>query len=200
MLDEFSLSIKKPTVVVLDNAKIHTARKVKERFKIWQNRGLYIFYLPPYSPHLNIIERLWKEMKQGWIRPQDYLSADDLFYAVDRICAAIGKLLFINFSKYAFQLYLILNKYLLGEIDNIKGTYPFGKGSKDEKNYNYKLSVQYDPLVLNAFHFIIEVISDENGNWEKISRGSKKKYIRTLATEIRAKLINESKVYKLMKV
>lgn len=101
-LDAFSLSIKKPTVVVLDNARVHTARKVKQLFQIWQNRGLYIFYLPPYSPHLNIIERLWKEFKEGWLKPTDYQSAEHLFYAVNRICAAIGKTLFLNFSQFKF--------------------------------------------------------------------------------------------------
>lgn len=101
-LDELSLNISKFTFVVLDNARIHTARKVKQLFKIWQQRGLYIFYLPPYSPHLNIIERLWKEIKQGWIKPKDYKSADDLFFAVNRICSAIGHQLFINFSKCSF--------------------------------------------------------------------------------------------------
>ena len=89
-------------MVVLDNAKPHTARKVKQLFKIWQNRELYIFYLPPYSPHLNIIERLWKEFKEGWLKPSDYQSADSLFYAVDRICANIGKELFMSFSDFSF--------------------------------------------------------------------------------------------------
>lgn len=102
MLDNLSLTITKCTFVVLDNARIHTARKVKELFQIWQKRGLFIFYLPPYSPHLNIIERLWKEMKQGWLRPSDYQSADSLFYAVNRTCSAIGKSICINFSKYSF--------------------------------------------------------------------------------------------------
>ena len=102
MLDDLSLTISKFTFVVLDNARIHTARKVKQLLEIWQRRGLFIFYLPPYSPHLNIIERLWKEMKQGWIKPSDYQSADDLFYAVNRICAAIGKSIFINFSRCSF--------------------------------------------------------------------------------------------------
>lgn len=64
--EEFSFKIRKQTVIILDNARIHIAQKVKERFKYWQNRGLYIFYLPPYSPHLNIIERLWKELKARW--------------------------------------------------------------------------------------------------------------------------------------
>ena len=99
-LDALSLSIKKLTVVVLDNARVHTARKVKQLLEIWQNRGLYIFYLPPYSPHLNIIERFWKELKEGWLKPSDYQSADSLFYAVNRICAAVGTELFINFSEF----------------------------------------------------------------------------------------------------
>lgn len=99
-LDELSLSIKKLTVVVLDNARPHKAKKVKSLLKIWQQRGLYIFYLPPYSPHLNIIERLWKEFKEGWLKPTDYNSADDLFYAVNRICENIGQNLFINFADF----------------------------------------------------------------------------------------------------
>ncbi len=99
-LDEFSLTITALTVVVIDNARPHTARKVKQLFEIWQKRGLYIFYIPPYSPQLNIIERLWKEFKEGWLKPSDYQSADSLFYAVDRICANIGKQLFMEFSEF----------------------------------------------------------------------------------------------------
>ena len=94
------MSINKPTVIVLDNARIHTARKVKERLRDWQDRGLYIFYLPPYSPHLNIAERLWKELKSRWIKPADYCSAENLFYTVSLALTAVGKELFINFSKF----------------------------------------------------------------------------------------------------
>ena len=101
-LDELSLSVTILTVIVLDNARPHTARKVKQLLGTWQSRGLYIFYLPPYSPHLNIIERFWKEFKEGWLKPSDYFDADTLFYAVDRICAAVGKDLFMNFSKHSF--------------------------------------------------------------------------------------------------
>jgi len=69
----------------------------------WQKRGLYIFFLPAYSPQLNIAERLWKEIKEGWIKPSDYIDAENLFYAVDRICANIGKSLKLNFSQYSFK-------------------------------------------------------------------------------------------------
>jgi transposase len=54
----------------------------------WQKRGLYIFFLPAYSPQLNIAERLWKEIKEDWIKPSDYIDAENLFYAVDRICGS----------------------------------------------------------------------------------------------------------------
>lgn len=94
------MNLKKETVIILDNASAHKAQKVKKLLEIWQKRGLYIYYLPPYSPKLNIIERLWKEFKEGWLKPKDYLSADDLFYAVDRICANIGTNLGMNFSKF----------------------------------------------------------------------------------------------------
>lgn len=82
----------------MDNAKVHTAAKIKLELEAWQKRGLFIFYLPPYSPHLNIAERLWKELKARWLRPEDYRSNDQLFYAVKLALAAVGKELFINLS------------------------------------------------------------------------------------------------------
>ena len=99
-LDRFSFSIAKPTVVVLDNASVHTAAKVNKELENWQQRGLYLFYLPPYSPHLNLAERLWKELKARWLKPEDYLTTDNLFYAVQMTLAAVGKQLFINFADY----------------------------------------------------------------------------------------------------
>lgn len=99
-MEKFSFEIKKQTVIVLDNARIHTAHKIKERLKVWQNRGLYIFYLPPYSPHLNIIERLWKELKARWLKPEDYNTFDDLKYRLCCCLSNVGKNLKINYSKY----------------------------------------------------------------------------------------------------
>lgn len=98
--DKFSFKIQKQTVIVLDNARIHIAQKVKERLKFWQKRGLYIFYLPPYSPHLNIIERLWKELKSRWLKPFDYTSFDNLKYATINCLNQVGLNLKINFSNY----------------------------------------------------------------------------------------------------
>ena len=97
-LEDLSFQIIKPTVIVLDNAKIHTAQKILKRIPIWRKRNLYVFFLPPYSPHLNRIERLWKEIKEGWIRPQDYITQDTLFYAIDRICANVGTIISLKFN------------------------------------------------------------------------------------------------------
>lgn len=99
-LEALSFEIKKLTVVVLDNARIHTAHKIKERLHYWRQRGLYIFYLPPYSPHLNCIERLWKELKARWIKPEDYRTPDQLFYAAQTILQQVGNAYKINFSPF----------------------------------------------------------------------------------------------------
>lgn len=97
-LDAFSLKVDKNTFVVLDNASVHRNSKIKELRRLWEHRGLYLFYLPPYSPHLNIAETLWRILKGKWIRPQDYICKDTLFYTVNRALAAIGKEVSINFK------------------------------------------------------------------------------------------------------
>lgn len=99
-LEELSFSIKRITVVVLDNARVHTSKQVQERRPFWQLRGLYIFYLPPYSPHLNIAERLWRKLKYEWLQAEDYATTDGLFYQVRQVLAAVGKSLKIGFSDF----------------------------------------------------------------------------------------------------
>lgn len=61
-LEELSFKIRKPTVVVLDNASIHKAHLICQQLSFWEDRGLYICYLPTYSPHLNIAETLWRKL------------------------------------------------------------------------------------------------------------------------------------------
>ena len=99
-LDDFSFRISKDTFIVLDNATVHRNRWIRELRPIWEKRGLFIFFLPPYSPHLNIAETLWRILKGKWIRPQDYMSTDMLFYATNRALADIGNGLNIHFLKH----------------------------------------------------------------------------------------------------
>jgi transposase len=99
-LEQFSFEIRKTTFIVLDNARIHKAKAMKERIPYWQKRGLYLFFLPPYCPHLNIAETLWRKLKKEWLNPEDYLEKDKLFYAINRCLANVGINLKINFSHF----------------------------------------------------------------------------------------------------
>lgn len=98
-LDRFSFEISNHTVVVLDNARVHRSKSMQAMQQVWAKRKLFIFYLPPYSPHLNIIERLWKELKARWLQPADYENEQQLFYSTQLVLEAIGKSLFLNFKK-----------------------------------------------------------------------------------------------------
>lgn len=100
--DEFVLKLTRYTVVVLDNAKIHQSKAFKERCMYWEKRGLFIVYLPPYSPHINIIEKLWHELKQRWLRPEDYFCFDTLAYAVQLALWAVGSELKIEFNPFNY--------------------------------------------------------------------------------------------------
>ena len=87
---------------------------------------------------------------------------------------------------------IIVLKY--GELSDMKGTFPFKKNTPEETFYNYRLVVKYDPMVLNAFHFNVNVESKESEEaktWNKLDRNTKKKYIRSLASDIRNKIIDE---------
>jgi len=103
-LEKFSTKLKKLTVVVLDNASVHTAGIIKQRLAAWQNRGLYIFYLPKSSPHLNIAEILWRKLKYEWLSPSDYVDKQQLHYSVRQILGAVGNILRINFSEFNYSI------------------------------------------------------------------------------------------------
>ncbi len=98
-IDDFTEKLQKPTVLVLDNARIHHSIALQSRIMEWQEKGLYLFYLPPYSPHLNRIETLWRHTKYRWIKPSDYKDLDTLKKALDKIWSSFGSDYQINFSK-----------------------------------------------------------------------------------------------------
>lgn len=58
----------KPTIVVLDNAKIHHGINEKTLHRWLVEHGLLLLYLPAYSPELNLIEIIWKQAKYHWRR------------------------------------------------------------------------------------------------------------------------------------
>ena len=56
----------RPTVVVLDNASIHHAIEPEVHERWLREHRMQLFYLPPYSPELNLIEIVWKQAKYHW--------------------------------------------------------------------------------------------------------------------------------------
>ncbi|MEM7174673.1 MAG: transposase [Chlamydiota bacterium] len=65
--------------IILDNAAADRSRKVKEYLKTSRIKG---HYLPPYSPNLNPIERLWKVFRELVLYNRYFESRQDFFEAV----------------------------------------------------------------------------------------------------------------------
>lgn len=59
----------KPIYIILDNARYQHCDLV--RYTAW-TLGIKLVFLPPYSPNLNVIERLWKWMKKKTLYAQYY--------------------------------------------------------------------------------------------------------------------------------
>jgi transposase len=72
-----------PRVVVLDNAGIHTTKRVKAARSELAARGTYLYYLPAYSPELNRIEPVFKRVKHHDIPVRSYTTKADLRTAVE---------------------------------------------------------------------------------------------------------------------
>ena len=53
----------RPCVVVLDNYSVHHSQAVKDALPNLATRGVHFCYLPPYSPELNPIEPVWRQVK-----------------------------------------------------------------------------------------------------------------------------------------
>jgi transposase len=68
-------------VLVLDNAKYHHARSLAPLLRRYRN-VLTLLYLPPYSPQLNTIERLWKLARRLATHNRYFASLEALIQAV----------------------------------------------------------------------------------------------------------------------
>lgn len=61
-LQRLMVNAKAPIFLVLDNLKVHTSPRVKKLVESMKGL-LRLFFLPPYSPHLNPDELVWNELK-----------------------------------------------------------------------------------------------------------------------------------------
>ncbi len=97
-LDNYVNKITKRTVVVIDNAPIHRSKAFQKKIAEWKEKKLEIFWLPTYSPQLNLIEILWRFMKYEWIEKEAYLSWNNLVEYVEKVLKYFGTEYTINFA------------------------------------------------------------------------------------------------------
>lgn len=88
--NEFSKKVSKKTIILIDNASIHTSDEFLENIEGWEKNGLFIKYLPSYSPELNLIEILWRFIKYSWLPFSAYTSFKSLVNEVENILRQFG--------------------------------------------------------------------------------------------------------------
>ena len=64
-----ALNLTIPITLILDNARYQKCQLVQD---LAESLGIELLYLPSYSPNLNLIERLWKFVKQQCLYSKYY--------------------------------------------------------------------------------------------------------------------------------
>lgn len=78
-----------PITLVMDNARYQRCRFVMDLATAW---GIELLFLPPYSPNLNLIERLWKFIKKQCLYSEYYETFADFKKAIsDCLAEAHGE-------------------------------------------------------------------------------------------------------------
>ena len=90
-MDRFVAQTVKKTVVILDNSPIHKSKKFMAKIEEWKEKDVLIFYLPPYSPELNLIEILWRRIKYQWIPFDAYICFQNLKERLSNVLANFGE-------------------------------------------------------------------------------------------------------------
>jgi len=76
----------KDVSVVMDNAAFHNKKRL---WKIAERYEINLLFLPPYSPEMNPIEQIWKEIRKEGFKNEFFNTLDDV---VVRLSETICKL------------------------------------------------------------------------------------------------------------
>ena len=83
-----ALPADEPVVLVLDNVGYHKSHALREVWRRYANR-LEPFFLPAYAPQLNLIERLWRYLKQKLACQRWWNDLDRLLQATETLLASL---------------------------------------------------------------------------------------------------------------
>ncbi|MGZ5575291.1 MAG: IS630 family transposase [Methylobacter sp.] len=86
----------KLTMVIIDNAPVHRKAE-RESQATWLLGHVWVWFLPPYSPELNLIEILWKKIKYVWLSWEAYANFHALRLALQEIFQNYGTKYRVNF-------------------------------------------------------------------------------------------------------
>ena len=75
-----ALNLDVPITIVLDNARYQKCRVVTV---LAEALNIELLYLPSYSPHLNLIERLWRFVRKQCLYSKYYDNFDDFKTAIE---------------------------------------------------------------------------------------------------------------------
>lgn len=70
-------------LLVMDNASIHKAKRLMDEIE-WMGGDIRIIYQPTYSPDLNPVETVWKELKR-YVANGLYKRVEDMTGAIDEM-------------------------------------------------------------------------------------------------------------------
>ena len=73
----------KKALVILDNARYHHAEDLNQWLELHRDK-IELFFLPPYSPELNPIERVWKLTRRLCTHNQYFKELEDLVKVVEK--------------------------------------------------------------------------------------------------------------------
>lgn len=105
LLKQLAKNATRPITIVLDNAKYQRCRYVTD---IAEKLNIELLFLPPYSPNLNLIERLWKFVKKHCLNSRYHADfkqfttviTDFLEHLNERHAAELDTLLTLKFQTF----------------------------------------------------------------------------------------------------
>jgi putative transposase len=74
----------RPCVIALDNYSVHRAQAIQAAVPTLAEQGVHFYFLPAYSPELNAIEPLWRQVKYQDLPERSHPTADSLQAAVEQ--------------------------------------------------------------------------------------------------------------------
>lgn len=97
--DDFCRTLKRDTIVVIDNASVHSSGEFASNIARWEERGLFFYFLPAYCPELNLIEILWRMIKYHWLPLKAYDNFKSLIRNLADVLSRVGNDLSLTFNS-----------------------------------------------------------------------------------------------------